>query len=79
MIGQIFRIQVFQKDGTFVEEVVVAPPPEGTKPVTIRLDNGRGGRRQTHIGSVFDLAFSRDADRRFLFRADGVSEKAWIL
>ena len=33
----------------------------------------------THIGSVFDLAFSRDPDQRFVFVADGVSEKVWIL
>ena len=30
-----FRIQVFQKDGTFVKEVVIAPPPEGTTPLVI--------------------------------------------
>ncbi len=74
-----FRIQVFEKDGTFVKEVVIAPPPEGTTPVTISLNDGKGGMRPTHIGSVFDLAFSRDADQQFVFVADGVSEKVWIL
>ena len=30
-------------------------------------------------GSVFDLAFSRDRDQRFIFVVDGRNEKIWIL
>ena len=74
-----FRIQVFRKDGTFVREVFIARPPAGATPRTISLNDGRGGMRPTHIGTVFDLAFSRDPEQRFVFVADGVSEKVWIL
>ena len=74
-----FRVQVFRKDGTFVKEVLIAPPPSGTTPRTVSLNDGRGGMPPTHIGTVFDLAFSRDPRQRFVFVADGVSEKVWIL
>ena len=74
-----FRIQVFQKDGTFIKERSIAPPAAGTTPVTITIDDGRGGMRSTQMGSVFDLAFSRDPDQLFVFVVDGLSEKVWIL
>ena len=61
------------------EEVLIAPPPSGTTPRTVSLNDGRGGMPPTHIGTVFDLAFSRDPRQRFVFVADGVSEKVWIL
>ena len=49
------RIQVFNKDGTFVSERLVEA----------RLGGGRVG------GTPWDLAFSRDPDQQFLFVADG--------
>lgn len=54
------RIQVFRKDGTFVNELRVAPQT-------------RGG------GSVWDIAFSRDPDQRYIFLADGGNERVWII
>ncbi len=54
------RIQVFQKDGTFVDEVFIA-------------------RNTLGSGAVWDLTFSRDDDQRFLFVADGVNEKVYIV
>ena len=54
------RIQVFQRDGTFVKEVVIAKNTLGD-------------------GSVWDLAFSRDPQQKFLFVADGRNEKVHIL
>ena len=37
------------------------------------------GPRPTANPTVIDLAFSRDPGQRFVFVADGVSEKVWIL
>ncbi len=54
------RIQVFQKDGTFVEELIVARDTLGA-------------------GSAWDIAFSRDADQKYIYMADGVNEKVYII
>ena len=54
------RIQVFQKDGTFVEELIVARDTLGA-------------------GSAWDIAFSRDADQKYVYMADGVNEKVYII
>ncbi len=54
------RIQVFQKDGTFVREGVVA-------------------RQTLGSGSVWDIAFSRDPEQRYLIVPDGTNQQVWIL
>jgi DNA-binding beta-propeller fold protein YncE len=54
------RIQVFQKDGTFVKEGFIA-------------------KRTLNAGSVWDIAFSRDPQQRYLYVADGVNERVYIL
>ncbi|MDE0827870.1 MAG: hypothetical protein OSB03_01565 [Vicinamibacterales bacterium] len=54
------RIQVFQKDGTYVQELFVAKDTLGA-------------------GSVWDLAFSRDTDQKYIYLADGVNEKVYII
>jgi DNA-binding beta-propeller fold protein YncE len=53
------RIQVFQKDGTFVKEVFVEK-------------NTRGD------GSVWDIAFSKDAQQKYFYLADGANEKIHV-
>jgi DNA-binding beta-propeller fold protein YncE len=53
------RIQVFQKDGTFVKEVFVEK-------------NTRGD------GSVWDIAFSKDAQQKYFYMADGANEKIHV-
>jgi DNA-binding beta-propeller fold protein YncE len=53
------RIQVFTKDGKFVNEVFVEPQT--------RTD-----------GSVWDIAFSKDPQQRFLYLADGCNEHVYI-
>ena len=54
------RIQVFQADGTFVREVIIA-------------NQTLGG------GSVWDIAFSRDPEQRFLYVSDGMNKKVHVL
>ena len=54
------RIQVFKPDGTFVNEVFIAPKTLGD-------------------GSVWDIAFSRDPEQRFLYVADGKNEKVYVI
>jgi DNA-binding beta-propeller fold protein YncE len=54
------RIQVFQKDGTFVKEVRIAPKTLGD-------------------GSVWDIAFSRDPEQKFIYLADGKNEKIYVI
>lgn len=63
------RIQVFRTDGTFVTEKIIAPATRGA--VTERLSKDRG--------SVWDVAFSPDAEQEFLYVADGINERVYIL
>ena len=54
------RIQVFKADGSFVNEVFIAPKTLGD-------------------GSVWDIAFSKDPQQRYLYLADGKNEKVYII
>jgi DNA-binding beta-propeller fold protein YncE len=54
------RVQVFQKNGTFVKEKVLAPTTLGD-------------------GSVWDVAFSRDPQQKYLYVADGMNERVYVL
>ncbi len=54
------RVQVFQTDGTFVRELIVAPAT-------------RGG------GSTWDIAFSKDPEQKFIYLADGMNKKVYII
>ena len=57
---QANRIQVFQKDGTFVNEVRIAPRTFGD-------------------GSTWDIAFSRDAEQKYMYVADGKNMKVYVM
>ena len=57
------RIQVFQKDGKFVKEMMVSNS-------TLGGENG---------GSVWDIAFSKDAAQRYMYVADGYNKKVVIM
>lgn len=54
------RIQVFRRDGTFVNEVFIAPRTLGD-------------------GSVWDIAFSKDPEEKYLYVADGKNEKVYVI
>lgn len=54
------RIQVFRTDGSFVNEVFIAPRTLGD-------------------GSVWDIAFSRDPEQRYLYVADGKNMKVYVM
>jgi DNA-binding beta-propeller fold protein YncE len=69
------RIQVFDKSGKFLKEGVVA---KDTRGATVALAGGATAVISAH-GSVWDLAFSNDAQQRYLFVADGVNKKVRIL
>lgn len=54
------RVQVFQTDGTFIEEGFVDKATRG-------------------FGSVFELAFSKDAEQQFLYNPNGMNQSVDIL
>ena len=54
------RIQVFQTDGTYVDEVRIAPRTLGD-------------------GSTWDIAFSRDADQKYMYVADGKNMRVYVM
>jgi len=66
------RIQVFRKDGTFVKEAMVS---KNTLGATV---TGQFGVVSSQ-GSAWDLAFSNDAQQRYVFVANGHDKKVHIL
>lgn len=54
------RVQVFQKDGTYVQEMVIAPATLGD-------------------GATWDISFSKDAEQKYLYLADGKNMKVYII
>jgi DNA-binding beta-propeller fold protein YncE len=66
------RIQVFQKDGKFVKEGIVSKNTLGA------VVAGQFGAVSS-FGSAWDVAFSSDAQQRYLFVADGQDKKVQIL
>lgn len=66
------RIQVFQKDGKFVKEGVVSKNTLGA------VVAGQFGAVSS-FGSAWDVAFSSDAQQRYLFVADGQDKKVVVL
>jgi DNA-binding beta-propeller fold protein YncE len=69
------RIQVFDKNGMFVKEAIIAKETRGA---TVALAGGATAVISAH-GSVWDLAFSNDPQQRYVFVADGVNKKIRIL
>lgn len=63
------RLQVFTKQGTFLEEFLVAPETLGPYIDTIR----------PQCGSVWDMIFSLDPEQKFMFVADGSNNVIWIM
>jgi hypothetical protein len=69
------RIQVFQKDGTWVKDYHVAAHTPGRGP-------GCGGLRDTSAppcGSMYKMVFSKDPDQKYMFVADGTNNTVWIV
>src|SRR5439155_9265768 len=69
------RIVAFQKNGTFVKEGVVK---EGTGGFVLGPAGGATGGVYS-FGSAWDVAFSNDAQQRFLYVADGMNKTVWIV
>jgi hypothetical protein len=69
------RIQVFQKDGTWVKDFSVAAHTPSRGP-------GCGGLRDTTVppcGTTYKLAISKDPEQKYLYVADGTNNRVWIL
>lgn len=66
------RIQVFSKDGKFVKEGIIS---KGTGGAVVTGQFGVVSSR----GSVWDLAFSNDAQQRYIFVADGHDKKIIVV
>jgi len=65
------RVQVFQRDGTFVTEVSIAA---GT-PAELGFPAGIGS---VNFGSASTIGFSADAEQEFLYVGDNMNAKIWI-
>jgi len=63
------RIQVFERDGTFLAETFVSPHVRGEPRPPPQYEQG----------SVWDVLLSVDPEQRYLYVADGSSYKIWVL
>jgi len=73
------RIQVFQKDGTWVDDIYVA---EGTPSQRLGTDQcgGVGVRKEMPpCGSMYKLIISKDPEQKYLYMADGTNDRIWIV
>lgn len=73
------RIQVFQKNGTWVRDIYVA---EGTPGQRLGLEQcgGVGVRKSLPpCGSMYKLVISKDPEQRYLYMADGTNNRVWIV
>jgi DNA-binding beta-propeller fold protein YncE len=69
------RIQVFQKNGQFIREMIIAKETRGA----VTTIGQAPGIVLNSAGSVWDIAFSRDAQQKYIFMADGVNEKVRVI
>jgi DNA-binding beta-propeller fold protein YncE len=69
------RIQVFQKNGMFVKEMIIAKETRGA----VTTIGQAPGVVLNSAGSVWDVAFSSDAGQRYLFVADGHNDRIRVL
>ncbi len=65
------RVQVFQRDGTYVTEFAVAPET----PAELGFRQGVGA---TNFGSASTIGFSRDPTQHFMYVGDNMNAKIWI-
>jgi DNA-binding beta-propeller fold protein YncE len=69
------RIQVFTKQGKFVTSFFVHPSTQSRGPHC----GGIWSTQDPPCGTVYNLAFSRDPQQKYLLVADGTNNMVWIL
>jgi len=73
------RIQVFQKDGTWVRDIYVAEGTPGQRLGTEQC-GGVGVRKDMPpCGSMYKLIISKDPEQKYLYMADGTNNRVWIV
>ena len=70
------RVQVFELDGTFVDEVVIAKDTPAGAGITLKGPLS-AGITSAGVGSAFRVGFSADSEQQYLYVAGG--GKIWIL
>jgi DNA-binding beta-propeller fold protein YncE len=73
------RVQVFQRNGTFVKEVFIAKDTKAEWGV-IRVEGRADDQGKPYgYGAVSTVAFSADPQQRYLYVGDFVNRKTWIV
>jgi hypothetical protein len=73
------RIQVFEKDGTWVEDYYVAAHTPGQRQGVGRCGGVSARKELAPCGSMYKLAISKDPEQKYLFMADGTNNRVWIV
>ena len=73
------RIVQFEKNGKFLKEGVVKEGTGGFVLSGTAQQNMKPGVTVYSFGSAWDLAFSNDAQQRYLYVADGMNKTVWIV
>lgn len=73
------RIQVFRKDGTWVEDFYVAEWTPGQRQGAAEC-GGVGTRKEMPpCGTMYKLVISKDPEQKYLYMADGTNDRVWIV
>ncbi|MBH98914.1 MAG: hypothetical protein CMM56_10755 [Rhodospirillaceae bacterium] len=73
------RIQVFQKNGTWVKNIYVAESTPGQR-LGVEECGGVGVRKELPpCGSMYKLVISKDPTEQYLYMADGTNNRVWIV
>lgn len=76
------RIQIFERDGSFVEEVFVRPETRSSGSTWDMSPEEEGYEEALAAlipGSTWDIALSEDPAQRWLYVADGTNNVVWIM
>jgi len=68
------RVQVFTKQGKFVQEIFVHP----STPARGKTCGGIWSMTAPMCGTVFNMTFSHDPEEKYLFVLDGTDDMVWI-
>ena len=68
------RVQVFTKQGKFVQQLLRAP----VHAVARRRMRRSRQPAVRHVRTIYNLTFSHDAGEKYVFLADGTNDKIWI-
>ena len=73
------RIQVFEKDGTWLKDYYVAAWTPGQRQGIGQCAGVSARKELAPCGTMYKLAISKDPEQKYLYVADGTNNRVWIV